>query len=120
VHPGYRTPANAIVVQMTIALVLALSGSFVELATLSVIARVATYIGTAAAVPVLRRRMAALPGVRLPLGPTIPIAALALSIALLASASAANLLAGAGALAVGGAIYCFRRSIAVEARSSGS
>ena len=39
-----------------LALVLALSGSFVQLAMLSVIARLTTYICTAAAVPVLRRR----------------------------------------------------------------
>src|SRR5690606_581114 len=39
VHPRYHTPAIAIVVQSGIALVLALSGSFVELAMLSIIAR---------------------------------------------------------------------------------
>src|SRR5579862_1909816 len=56
-HPVYHTPANAILLQTAVVLVLALSGSFVVLATLSVIARIATYIGTAAAVPILRRRM---------------------------------------------------------------
>lgn len=115
VHPEYRTPAIAIIVQTMIVLALALSGSFVQLATLSVIARVATYIGTAAAVPVLRRRMVArADAVRLPFGATIPFAALALALALLASAQKANLLAATGALALGGVIYYFRRSIAVE------
>jgi basic amino acid/polyamine antiporter, APA family len=110
VHPDYHTPAIAILVQALVVLVLALSGSFVHLATLSVIARVATYIGTAAAVPVLRRRMAERAGVvRLPFGATIPIAALALAIALLASATRANLLIAAGALAAGGGVYCLRR-----------
>ena len=56
VHPRFRTPANAIVVQGALALPLALSGSFEQLAALSVIARLVTYLGTAAAVPLLRRR----------------------------------------------------------------
>ncbi len=90
---------------------LAVSGSFVQLAMLSIIARLATYIGTAAAVPILRRRMGDRPGaIRLPGGPTIPILALALSLALLSSASWQNLAAGLIALAVGAAIYRFRRS----------
>lgn len=116
VHPDYHTPANAIILQTVVVLALALSGSFVQLATLSVVARVATYIGTAAAVPVLRRRMAIRSGtVRLPLGATIPIAALALAIALLVSATGANLLAAAGALGVGGVIYGFRRAAPADA-----
>ncbi len=63
-HPHYRTPALAILTQTAIALPLALSGSFKGLATLSVIARLATYIGTAAAVPVLRRKYSGRPARR--------------------------------------------------------
>jgi basic amino acid/polyamine antiporter, APA family len=113
VHPRYQTPAVAIITQSTLSLVLALSGSFVQLAMLSVIARLATYMGTAAAVPFLRRRFppepGQPPGFRLPGGPTIPIAALALSVAFLTSATWQNLLAGAIALAVGAAIYVLTR-----------
>ncbi|MGH8496972.1 MAG: APC family permease [Gammaproteobacteria bacterium] len=106
VHPRFRTPWIALITQTAVALPLALSGTFVELAALSVIARMATYIGTAAAVPVLRRRMPITPRtVRLPGGPTIPIAALLVCLALLSSAGAKNLIAGAIALAVGAAIY---------------
>ena len=111
VHPRYHTPAAAIVTQAIVAGLLALSGSFVQLATLSVIARMSTYIGTAAAVPVLRRkrpvtdRTLVLPG-----GAAIPIAALVLSFVLLASASAWNLIAGAIALAIGAVLYRMRRS----------
>ena len=113
VHPRYHTPALAIMAQTVIVLVLALSGSFVRLATLSVIARLAAYIGTAAAVPILRRRMGTrAAGVRLPLGPVIPIAALALAVGLLLSAKVSNLLPPAGALALGGVIYYFRRPAA--------
>jgi len=111
VHPRFQTPAVAIITQSTLSLVLALSGSFVQLAMLSVIARLATYMGTAAAVPFLRRRFPQQPdqppGFRLPGGPAIPIAALVLSLAFLASATWQNLVAGAIALLIGVAIYRF-------------
>ena len=119
VHSRYRTPAAAIGVQAVIVLVLAMSGSFVQLASLSVIARVATYVGTAASVPILRRRMADRAAVRLPLGPAIPIAALLVAAALLGSATGANLLATLGAVAGGGVVYVLRRQPAGEPRSSG-
>lgn len=111
VHPRYHTPAAAIITLSAIALVLALTGSFVQLAMLSIIARLTTYIGTAAAVPVLRRRFGPRPdAVRLPGGPTIPILALLLSFAFLSSAKWQNLLAGLVALGVGAVIYRFRRA----------
>jgi APA family basic amino acid/polyamine antiporter len=110
VHPRYRTPANAIVTQAAVALVLALSGSFVQLAMLSIIARLATYMGTAAAVPVLRRKFPRTEHtVVLPGGPLIPIAALLLCLIFLASATRWNLIAGVIALGVGVLIYAFRR-----------
>ena len=108
-HPSYRTPAAAILVQTAIALPLAFTGSFEKLATLSAVARLATYFGTALAVPVLRRKLPQMGAVRLPGGPTIPIAAALLCVAFAASATLANLVAGAIALAVGLAIYAFRR-----------
>lgn len=110
VHPRYNTPAAAIVALSAVALVLSLTGTFVQLAMLSVIARMVTYIGTAAALPMLRKKFGAPPNaVRLPGGATIPVLAIALSIALLTSASLNNLLAGGAALAAGALIYRFRR-----------
>jgi basic amino acid/polyamine antiporter, APA family len=107
-HPRYRTPSAAIVLQSAIALPLAFTGSFEALATLSAVARLATYFGTALSVPVLRRKLP--PGaVRLPGGPAIPIAAALLCVAFAASANLKNLIAGAVALAVGGLIYAVRR-----------
>ena len=106
IHPTYRTPWIALLVQGAIALPLALTGTFAGLAALSVIARMATYVGTAAAVPVLRRTMPATPRtVRLPGGPLIPIAALLVCAAFLSSATTRNLVAGAIALVIGAGLY---------------
>jgi amino acid transporter len=109
-HPRFRTPVVAILVQTAIALPLALSGSFAKLATLSVVARLATYFGTAAAVLVLRRKYPDVPGrVRIPGGPVIPVAALLLCVAFAASAEPSNLIAGAIAIVVGYLLYLVRR-----------
>jgi basic amino acid/polyamine antiporter, APA family len=106
IHPRFRTPAAAIVLQGALALALAFTGSFAQLALLSAVARLCSYIGTAAALLVLQRRHGDRPeALQLPGGPLIPIAALLLSLGLVASASAANLIAAAVALLVGALIY---------------
>jgi amino acid transporter len=111
VHPRYHTPANAIVLQTAVALVLALSGSFVALAMLSVVARLATYIGTCSSLLVLQRRHADAPDAfRFPGDRLLPLLGLGLSLCFLAATSANNLIAAAIALAVGAVIYRFRRS----------
>jgi amino acid transporter len=115
-HPRFRTPVVAILLQSAIALALALGifkalgdfASFEGLAKLSVMARLATYLGTAVAVPVLRRKLGATP-VRLPGGPLIPIAAALVCIILAASAKLENLIAGAIAIAIGLVVYFLRR-----------
>jgi amino acid transporter len=106
VHPRVRTPWVAVLVQTAIALPLALTGTFESLAAISVIARMATYVGTAAAVLVLRRKLPASPAaIRLPGGPAIPIAALLLCLVFLSAATWRNLVAGAAALLVGAALF---------------
>jgi amino acid transporter len=115
VHPRFRTPLAAILLQSAIALPLALSGTFVGLAALSVVARLATYLGTALAVPVLRRKYAHAPAaLRVPGGWLIPLAAAPLCIVLAASAEKRNLIAGAIALVVGFIMARFRRRVAKE------
>ncbi|MDR6675616.1 APC family permease [Xanthomonas sp. 1678] len=110
VHPRFRTPAAAILLQGVLSLALALSGSFVQLALLSMVTRLFAYIGTAAAVLVLARRYGDRPGaLHLPGGPLIPLAALLLALALLLSASWQNLAAAGVALLVGALFYCFPR-----------
>jgi len=111
VHPRFHTPANAIVLQTALALVLALSGSFVALAMLSVVARLATYIGTCSALLILQRRFADAPdALRLPGGALLPIFGVALSLCFLAATSPNNLLAAAIALVIGALIYRYRRN----------
>ena len=122
IHPKYRTPHVAILTQTGVALALILIdaalhaltpgklGVAEELAVLSAIARLATYIGTCLAVPVLRRKLPSTPRtIRLPGGPTIPILALAVCLLFLSAAEAKNWIAGGIALAVGAAIYFSRR-----------
>ncbi|HTO77332.1 MAG TPA: amino acid transporter, partial [Thermoanaerobaculia bacterium] len=108
--PKYHTPYVAILTQSGLAAALMLTGTAEQLAELSVIARLASYIGTAAAVPILRRKMPATERtVRLPGGPVIPLAALAICLMFVFSATAKNLIAGAIALAAGAAIFLSRR-----------
>jgi amino acid transporter len=110
IHPTYRTPYVAIVTQSGVALLLMLTGTAEELAVLSAIARLATYIGTAASVPVLRRKLPATPRtIRLPGGPLIPIAALAICALFLSAAEVKSWIAGGIALAVGALVYLSSR-----------
>jgi amino acid transporter len=99
IHPRFRTPAAALFTQTAIALPLALSGSFVGLATLSVVARLITYLATATA-----------GSFRLPGGLAIPAIATTVSLLLLANASWTNLAAAAAAALVGGVIYRLQRA----------
>ncbi len=121
IHPRYRTPYVAILTQSGIALGLIVIdfvihsmrpgalGVAEELAVLSAIARLATYIGTCLAVPVLRRKMPATPRtIRLPGGPAIPIAALVICLVFLSAAEKQNFIAGGLALAVGAVVYFAR------------
>jgi hypothetical protein len=69
-----------------------------------------TYLGTAAAVPLLRRRSDLPPAsFVLPGGALIPVLACAVTLGLAASASSRNLIAAAVALAAGLVLYRLRR-----------
>jgi basic amino acid/polyamine antiporter, APA family len=110
VHPKFHTPHVAILTQSGLAIGLMLTGTAEQLAELSVVARLATYVGTAAAVPILRRKMAGKEqALRLPGGAAIPAAALAICVLFLSAATMKNLIAGGVALLVGGAIFLLRR-----------
>ena len=53
VHPKFRTPSVAIIVHVVVATVLALGGSFAQLALLSTVARLTTYLAGCASLPFL-------------------------------------------------------------------
>jgi APA family basic amino acid/polyamine antiporter len=110
IHPRYHTPHVAILTQTGVALLLMLTGTAEELAVLSAVARLATYMGTVLAVPVLRRKMPQTPRtIRLPGGDLIPIAAFAICLLFLSAAEKKNWIGGGIALAVGAVIYFSRR-----------
>jgi basic amino acid/polyamine antiporter, APA family len=116
VHPRYRTPANAIVFTSAVALTLALSGSFAQIALVSALARLLMYGGSAAATLRLRAPRsagAAKPaGFTAPFGPVMPIVAIGVCIGLAAGATREQLLGGIAALAVGAALYLKQRPAA--------
>lgn len=119
IHPRYRTPAVAIIAVSIVSLVLALSGSFVELAVLSTVARLTAYLSVSAGVLVLRKQHEHKKGaLRLVGGPVIPVLGVLITLALLTSAGWVNLLAAAAALFVGALIYFFWRRPVAEVPAS--
>ena len=109
VHPRYRTPSNAILFTTAVALGLALSGSFVLLAVASAVARLVAYTGACAATLRLRQprfeRIVRPATFVIPLGPVVPVLAIAVSLGILAGATRAQLLGGAGGLAAGAVLF---------------
>ncbi|HVS03329.1 MAG TPA: APC family permease [Thermoanaerobaculia bacterium] len=100
VHPRFHTPVVAIAIHTGVAIPLALAGSFAQLALLSAVARMTTYLVTCAAVPRLSRLS---PGFRIPRW--LPWLGTALSLALFLTLDSRHLLAALVALAVGAALY---------------
>ena len=112
VHPTWRTPVVAIVATGSVALGLALTGSFATLALASAVSRLLVYAGTAAAVLALRRNGPA--PFTIAGGPIVPLAALAVCIALVAGATAEQFKIGGIALVIGAALYVIARRAAVR------
>ena len=109
IHPRYHTPANAIVFTSLVALALALSGSFAQIAVVSALARLLMYAGSAAAT--LRLRSPAFAhigkpaGFVAPFGPVMPMVAMGVCVGLAAGATEQQLLGGAAALLAGAAMF---------------
>jgi amino acid transporter len=101
VHDRFRTPTVAIIIHATVALALALGGTFARLALLSTVARLTTYLFTCAAVPILRRRNKGFSAVVLILGAIGTL----ISLSLFLSLSRVNFIAAAIALGAGALIY---------------
>lgn len=91
------------------ALGLALTGSFVKLAAASAVARLLVYTATCGSTLALRRpHLDAQVGparFRAPGGPLVPLAAMAVSLAILGGATREHLTVGGGALAAGAVLF---------------
>ena len=106
VHPTRKTPVVAIAITTALSFALALSGSYVELAVISVVARFAQYIPACLAVPVLRSRARGEPpGFKIPLGPAVPVASVLLCVWLLVESEPSRLFWGLIGLVSGLALY---------------
>jgi amino acid transporter len=109
IHARYRTPANAILFTSVVALILALTGSFAQIAVVSALARLLMYAGSAAATLRLRSRERAdtvkPAGFRAPLGPATPVAATIVCVGLAAGATRQQLAGGLAALLAGAVLY---------------
>ena len=113
-HPEHGTPTRSVLLTHVLVALVALSGSFKELAVLAVIGRLMQYIPTCLAVLVLRRGDRTSPAVeaaawRLPFGPAIPVAALLLCGWLLTTVETPQLLAGAAAAIAGVPVFWLLR-----------
>ena len=100
-------PINAILVSAVATILLLLSGSFEDLAELSVVFRFFQYIPTALAVISLRkkRRMDFVPEFRVPGGIIIPILATVVSLWMMIAADTKNLIYGAVGIVIASILY---------------
>jgi len=114
-HPVYRTPAVSIGFFGAVAAILALSGTFVWLATVSVVARLAGYLATCLALPVLRKRSAE-PQRKIKWGPAVSAAGALLCVGLLTQAESGDLRAFALAAAAGAVLYVARKKFSSLAK----
>ncbi len=112
IHPRFRTPANAVLFTSVVAVLLGLSGSWAKLAVVSAVARLVTYVGVSAATLRLRapRFSQGVPAAAFvaPLGPVVPLVAMAMSLGVAAGATREQLLGGLAALVVGAVLYGIR------------
>ena len=108
IDPRFRTPDVAIVVTSLVSLVLALTGSFATLAAASAVTRLIVYAGTCASVIALRRQGPA--PFTIPGGITVPVLALALSIAVLYGATWDQMKIGGIALLIGAVLFFSARA----------
>jgi amino acid transporter len=116
VNGRFGTPSLAIFITVLLAIPVALSGSFVQLAAISVVSRFAQYVPTCLAVVVLRKKRPDLIGsFTVPFGFLIPLIAILTSIWLLTKATATQLYWGLGALAIGIPLYFIMKYLGKEA-----
>ena len=97
VHPKFRTPSVAIVIHVLVAMVLSLAGSFAQMALMSTVARLTTYLAGCASLPFL--------GDVTPKRVVLAILGVLVSLVFVITLHGPNAIAAAIALIVGGIIY---------------
>lgn len=106
----FGTPYMAIAFSTIVAILIAVSGSFTQLAAISVVSRFTQYLPTCLAVIVLRKKYPKeKSSLRLPFGPVIPIISVVVSIWLLVQSDPQKILIGLGGLAIGVPVYFFMK-----------
>jgi hypothetical protein len=106
IHERFHTPHLAILITAGVMLAFAVSGTFVQLATISVGSRLVVYGATCAALPVLRRRDDLEAGeFRAPAGPALAMVSLAICVWLLSNSTPRELSAFTTLAIVGVVVY---------------
>lgn len=104
----YGAPYWAIIISTVIAALIAYTGSFTYLASISVVSRFSQYIPTCLSIPVFRKKMPDAPrAFKIPGGPVIPVVAVLVSVWLLAQATMQQLVMGLGAAFIAVPFYYF-------------
>jgi amino acid transporter len=112
IHPRYATPDHSILVMGGLAMVMALTGSFVELAVASSLSRMLSYILCIASLPIIRNRASdamKARAYRIRGGYLVPLIGLAICLWLTAQASAENWRTVGILLAIGFVLYAVER-----------
>lgn len=104
----FNAPYWCIIASTVIALLIAYTGSFTFLASISVVSRFSQYIPTCLSIPVFRKKMPDAPrAFKIPFGPVIPVIAVLTSLWLLAQAKPQQLIMGLGAAVIAVPFYYF-------------
>ena len=112
IHPRYATPDRCILVMGAMALVLALTGSFVQLAVASSVSRLLGYVICIASLPTIRRNAdeeTRRQAYRLKGGYTIPLIGLLICIWLLMQSKAESWTAVSILIAIGLVLYALEK-----------
>jgi len=112
IHPKYATPDHSILVMGGLALVMALTGSFVELAVASSLSRMLSYILCIASLPIIRNRASGemnARAYRIRGGYVIPLLGMLICLWLTAQANAQNWKTVGILLAIGFVLYALER-----------
>ncbi len=111
----FGAPHWCIIISTLIAMLIAYTGSFTFLASISVVSRFSQYIPTCLAILVFRKTMADTPrAFRIPFGPVIPVIAVLVSLWLLSQATFQQIAMGLGAAVIAVPFYWLVRKNQTE------